>query len=229
MFDVSALADKVSYFLRTEYRDVSREKLPFDLAFNRVMDTCMVLGIYRIALKRQIGSMLGKRTRKTTPRKSADTTSRPFPSPPHLTFVVERADRAVVILCCTMMGDKLVFGRNGLGEVVHTSAMGHPPQIALVHGLAKAREIFSELDRETLRDSELEMKFPTDDLVVIIVSRKWKLVTCRGQRGAVVMQASEVVSGKPVKQNVLPKKLLAEARVVAKSYFKDTRTAELFV
>ncbi len=228
MLDVHVLADQVSHFLKTEYQRVPREKLPFNLAFTRVMDSCGVLGKDRISLKKEIGSILAARPRKAK-KKPGDTILHPAISLPTMTFVVVEANRRVVVLRCQMMGDNITYRRNGLGQVIYTASTGHPPQVAIALGLLRAEEIFKEMDSVVVRDELIYTESQSDDLITLIIGEKYKMVACRGMRGDIIAQASELQSGKPLKQNEIPKKLVSEARGIARLYFKDIRTRDMFV
>ncbi len=220
--DNVTLADKVMFLIRTKYSEWRSKDLPFDAAFMELMDKYAVDGDKRHPIKVAIGHILADR-KKSLAEKNGQLTR---PKGPDFTFVVERKSRNEIVLQCTMMGDKITYRRDASGNTVHTAHTGNPPRIAILRGVEKADQIFTEMDSEAILASEIRIIDKDDTQMHAVLGGMYDAQLARGKNGSVV--AIVMLEGVEILQKEVPGNLVDEVRSIAKQHFKDTRTADLF-
>lgn len=222
MLDKIVLADEVSHLLRTKYAGTPSKEKPFNLAATEVMDKRGVVGEARYLLKQEIGTILQKRrkgpgTKEFVPRQV-----------PKIKFGVVSMTRSRVVLSCAMMGDEITYVRDTEGKATSGAHKGNPPAIAIQQGAEYAQELFATMDDQAIREESVILGERSDDLVTLSVGNRWKMIACRGVRGSVIAQVTEIISGRKVRQRDVNAPLLLEARAIAKWHFRDSRTGDLF-
>ncbi len=225
--DVNYFADKVSYLLKTWYRDVQYGGLPFNTAFTRVMDEHNVPDADRYELKKAIGSILGKRPRKTSGPKDAKSRSAVTPTK----LVVLKQDRAQVVLVSPAIpGLEITYRRRGDdGEAVWSAQMGHPSRTIFAQGAVMANALFEEMDREAVRRERIRVIEANDDWINLSVGRQFRVAAIRGKGGKFPAFVTDFATdSKFFRQRDIPAPLLADVRAVIKRHFKDPRTPDLF-
>lgn len=229
MLDKIILADEVSHLIKTAYRDTPKGMLPFNLAFTDVMNKHSVTGSARGGLKSEIGRILAKRPR------AAKTTERSGKRPTTLSskvqeFSVTEKRHSRVILAHLPTRCEITYVFNLKRQVVCSSHTGYPTAEVIRQGAVIAAYCFVGMKHETIPQSSFTLGEHSDDIATLTIAGKWKMIACRGAKGSVAAQVSEIRSGKPVKQKDLPAMLLREARAIMSQYFKfrDTRTGDFF-
>lgn len=227
MLDVIVLADEVSHLLRTTYREVSKEMLPFNLAFTDVMNKHGITGNARGELKSEIGRILAKRPR-TAKKMKGSQKKLAVPSPKAQEFSVIEKTGNRVILNSLQMGCEITYVRDKDKAVICSSYAGTPSAREIARGALLAESYFVGMDSALIRQASITLGEHSDDVVILTIADKWKMVACRGGKGSVTAQVSDIRSGKPIKQKDLPATILQEARAIASRYFRDTRTGDFF-
>lgn len=227
MLDVIILADEVSHLLKTTYARVAKELTPFNLAFTDVMNKHGVMGMARGRLKSEIGRILAKRPRTAKMIENNRKIPTAPPTKANEFSVVEKTCNRV-ILTCLETGYEITYVRDKERAVICSSFAGTLSAREIARGALLAGSYFVGMDSAAIRQAPITLDERSDDVATLTIAGKWKMVACRGAKGSVVAQVSDIRSGKPVKQKDLPATILQEARAIVTRYFRDTRTADFF-
>lgn len=215
-------ADRTSILMKTTYRDVgvdTRFLVAFEDAVGKNAE-----GEHKYLIKQMVGRILGRRPKNTAKKNDSFYPTIPRPT---MIFVVDEAVGNLVILKTTIMGERMAYCRNEHGEVVCTAHSANLKQIAETYGLSKAKEVFERMDVTAIQSGSITLGERSADLITMTIGDKWKICLCRGKKN-VIAQASEIASGKPIKQNQIPGSLLKEARGIAVWWLtRDTKTQSL--
>lgn len=218
-YDAVIFADKIMFLLRTKYSEWKSKDLPFHAAFIELADKAGVPGDERYPLMQEIGKTLASRKK----HKGAANARKEMPK---INFVVGEKSRQEVILLSPMMGDSITLRRDQDGKAIWHACVGHHSQLALTQAMERADEIFAELDQEAIRASEIQITSKCDDKITMILGGRYKVLMMRGANKSV--KTLVVLGEEEVAQKDVPAELLKQAKSIARVYFKDTRTGDLF-
>ena len=221
--DNHVLADRVMLLLRTTYREWKGADEPFNHAFMSLMDKYDVAGDARYPLKQAIGAILAKRPRRTS-KKHAD--KDPLARPTQkLTFAVIQKSTARVILKCDSTSDEVTYVSQN-GQVRCSAHSGSPSSDMLAEGRAYAEEIFAQMEPRVAPPNEIQVVHKLGEKLTMRISGKYDALFVRGKRASVCMMV--VLGTEEVPQKEIQIDTLRKARKIAKEYFRDTHTLDLF-